>query len=434
MPTHFRPEECYQSCGADCHFAGCCDPMQAVADEHEFSEGGGVNPSIDLSTTFTFMSAQDMQRTFAGEAIPEQGEYGSSLYTRYQNPTIELLGRKLAALEGTEAAFPLASGMAAITCALLQTVKSFKSQGNPRNKIVASRMIYGGTFAFLHDLADQFGWDICYFNPENLQECRALMDDRVAVLYVESLSNPLLTLPDLRELSAIAKTHGAKLIVDNTFAPLMLMPYRLGADIVVHSLTKFIGGHSDHMGGVVCCSQEFKDQLRDLHTGFAMLLGPTMNPFAAWSMAMHMETLGVRLQEESKRALRFSRALQEKGIPVVYPGLPSHPQHELFKKLRNCVKYGFGGMMTVDLGLSRIADLFMEKLQEKMFGLLAVSLGNIRTLMSASARSTSSELPEEEKARIGLTEGMVRLSIGCSGNEEMMLKRLLETLEEVSGE
>ncbi len=431
MPTHFRPEECYQPCQAECRFPGCLDPIQAVADEHEFSEGGGVNPAVDLSTTFTFMKAQDMQKTFMGEMVSEEGEMGSSLYSRYQNPTVEMLGRKLAALEGTEAAFPLASGMAAITCSLLQIVKNFKAQGEDRNTILASRQIYGGTFAFLHDLASQFGWKIRFFHPANPEECKNLLDSNVAAIYAETLSNPLLRLANIPALAEMAEDVGAKLVVDNTFTPLVIMPHRLGAHVVVHSLTKFIGGHSDHMGGVVCSSKEFKNQLRDLHTGFAMLLGPTLNPFAAWSIAMHMESLAIRFAEESKRAMRFAQELKKRQVRVIYPGLPEHPDHTLFKKMRNCVKYGFGGILTVDLGDAQRADLFMEMLQEKMFGLLAVSLGNIRTLMSPSARSTSSELPEEEKARIGLTEGMVRLSIGCSGNEEFMVQRLHKVLDEL---
>ena len=429
MPTHVMPQD-YKPCKSEACFEGCYDPMQAIADEHEFSEGGGVNPSIDLSTTFTFMSAQDMQKTFAGEPIEEGGEYGSSLYTRYQNPTIELLGRKLAAMEGTQTSLPLASGMAAITCALLQTVKNYKSEGQERNTIVASRTIYGGTFAFLHDLSNQFGWCIRFFNPDDLKECEKQMDETVAAIYTETLSNPLLTVSDLPEMGKLARKYGAKLIIDNTFSPLFITPKRYGADVIVHSLTKFIGGHSDHMGGVICCSNEFKNQLRDLHTGFAMLLGPTMSPFAAWSIAMHMETLGVRLQEESKRALRFAEELTKRGLKVVYPGLKNHPQHELLKSMRNCIKYGYGGLMTVDLGNAKRADVFMELLQKNLFGLLAVSLGNVKTLMSASARSTSSELPEEEKARIGLTEGLIRFSVGCTGNEEFMLRRLLSVVEE----
>ncbi|RMF75969.1 MAG: aminotransferase class I/II-fold pyridoxal phosphate-dependent enzyme, partial [Planctomycetota bacterium] len=324
--------------------------------------------------------------------------------------------------EGAEAGYCTASGMSAIAGTLMQLCSS-------GDHIVAGATLYGGTYAMLHDyLPEKTGVRTTFADPTDHAEIEAAFTPQTRVLYVESISNPTLAVADIPALAEIAHGRGAKLVVDNTFAPLIVSPIPLGADIVVHSLTKFVNGASDIIAGAIVGTTEFITTLMDLHHGSLMLLGPTMDPKAAFNISMRLPHLPLRMKEHSRRAQFFAERLQEHGIDVTYPGLPDHPQFEVLRRIGNA-EYGAGGIFTVDLGDTRRANEFMEILQNKdRFGFMAVSLGYFETLMSCSAVSTSSELSEEDQRKAGIRPGLVRVSIGYTGTLEQRWKQFEDAL------
>ena len=400
------------------------NPVEAMARmRHEFGEHGGVNMSVEASTTFTVLQADRMPDIFQGRAGPDAG--GCYLYGRHFNPTVYVLGRQLAAMEGAEAGYCAASGMGAISATITQLC-------NHGDHVVASRTIYGGSFALLHDyLPAKAGVRTDFVDVQNLAEVEAAFTDRTRVLYVETIGNPTLVVADIPRLAEIAHRHGAKLVVDNTFAPLMVSPIEHGADIVVHSLTKFINGASDIVGGAICGPTEFIQQLMDLHTGSLMLLGPTMDPNQAYAVSLRLPHLHLRMTEHSRRAQFLAEKLVERGQRVTYPGLPGHAGRELLQRIGH-PEFGFGGLLCLDLGTRERAFRLMEVLQnEHHFGFMAVSLGYFETLMSCSAATTSSEMPAEELARAGISDGMVRLSVGLTGSLAQRWAQLSDTLDKL---
>jgi methionine-gamma-lyase len=235
----------------------------------------------------------------------------------------------------------------------------------------------------------------------------------------------------LEKLQKLQKKHGLKLIVDNTFSPLSVSPTQLGADIVIHSLTKYINGSSDTIGGVICAENSFIESLKSVNDGATMLLGPTMDSIRAAGILKNLRTLPIRIQQHSKNALYLAEKLEESGIKTVYPGLPSHPSHELYKSMIN-PEFGFGGMLTIDAGNLEKANALMELMQEKNIGYLAVSLGFYKTLFSAPGTSTSSEIPIEEQKSMGLTDGLVRISIGLDHDIERTYQKMMECIKELN--
>ncbi|MEN8965718.1 MAG: aminotransferase class I/II-fold pyridoxal phosphate-dependent enzyme [Polaribacter sp.] len=380
------------------------DPADKIQDLQYFSEFGGVNPSISDSSTYTFTSAKTMFDTFEGNAD------GCYLYSRHLSPSNLYLGEALAAMEGTETANVSASGMGAITPVLMQLCGA-------GDHIVSSRTIYGGTYAFLKNFISRFGVETTFVDITKLEVAEAAITKNTKVLYCESVSNPLLEVADIVGLSKLAKKHNLKLVVDNTFSPLSISPAKLGADIVCHSLTKFINGSSDTVGGVVCASQKIIDNLRNVNNGASMLLGSTMDSLRASSVLKNLRTLHIRMKQHSFNAAYLADKFQKDGLKTVYPGLQSHPSHQLFKSMMNAT-YGFGGMLTIDVGSLEKAKELMELMQQKNLGCLAVSLGFYKTLFSAPGSSTSSEIPEEEQAAMGLSNGLIRFSIGLDANIE----------------
>jgi len=388
-----------------------------IQDLQYFGEFGGVNPSISDSSTYTFISAKTMFDTFEGNAD------GCYLYSRHSSPSNLYLGEALAAMEGTETANVAASGMGAITGTLLQLCKA-------GDHIVSSRTIYGGTYAFLKNFAPRLSIDTAFVDITELDVVEAAITKNTKVLYCESVSNPLLEVADLAGLSKIAKKHGLTLIVDNTFSPLAITPTEFGADVVIHSLTKFINGSSDTVGGVTCGTQDFINSLRSVIDGANMLLGPTMDSLRAASVLKNMRTLHIRIQQHSKNAMFLAEKFEADGFRTVYPGLASHPSHKLYKKMMN-PEYGFGGMMTVDVGSLDKANELMELMQKRNLGYLAVSLGFYKTLFSSPGTSTSSEIPEEEQKKMGLTDGLIRFSIGLDNDIERTYEIMKKCMQEV---
>lgn len=380
------------------------NPADNIQNLQYFGEFGGVNPSISDSSTYTFLSAKTMFDTFEGNAE------GCYLYSRHSSPSNLYLDKAMAAMEGTEAANVSASGMGAITPTLLQLC----GQGD---HIVTSRTIYGGTYAFLKNFTPRFGIKTSFVDITKLDVVEAAITPETKVLYCETVSNPLLEVADIASLSKIAKKHNLKLVVDNTFSPLSVSPVLLGADIVIHSLTKYINGSSDTVGGVTCASREFIDSLKNVNNGASMLLGPTMDSLRSASVMKNLRTLHIRMKQHSYNALYLAERFEKDGIKTVYPGLKSHPSHEIYKNMID-PEYGFGGMMTLDVGSLEQANALMELMQSKNLGYLAVSLGFYKTLFSAPGKSTSSEIPLEEQKEMGLTDGLIRFSIGLDNDIE----------------
>ncbi|APY12482.1 cystathionine beta-lyase [Seonamhaeicola sp. S2-3] len=392
-------------------------PANNIQDLQYFGEFGGVNPSISDSSTYTFLSAKTMFDTFEGNAD------GCYLYSRHSSPSNLYLGEALAAMEGTETANVTSSGMGAISSVLLQLC-------NADEHIISSRTIYGGTYAFLKNFAPKFNIKTSFVDITKLDAVEAAINKNTKVIYCECVSNPLLEIADIKALSKIAKRHNIKLVVDNTFSPLSISPAILGADVVIHSLTKFINGSSDTVGGVVCGTQEFINELRNVNNGASMLLGVTMDSLRAASILKNLRTLHIRIQQHSKNALYLSQKFESDGLKTVYPGLKSHPSHKLFKSMMN-TEYGFGGMLTIDVGSLEKANKLMEMMQQKNLGYLAVSLGFYKTLFSAPGTSTSSEIPEEEQQKMGLSNGLIRFSIGLDADIKRTYKMMRSCMEKL---
>ena len=369
-----------------------------LQDLQYFGEYGGVNPSISDSSTYTFLSAKTMFDTFEGNTE------GCYLYSRHSSPSNLYLGEALAALEGTETANVTASGMGAISAVILQLC-------NAGDHIVSSRTIYGGTYALMKNFLKKFNIGISFVDTTNLDAVAKSITPKTKMLYCESVSNPLLEVADLQALSKLAKKHDIPLVVDNTFSPLSISPAKLGADIVIHSLTKFINGTSDCVAGAVCGTKEFCLGLKDVNNGASMLLGSTLDSLRASSILKNMRTLHIRMKKHSENAMYLSKNFEKDGLRVVYPGLKSHVGHEVMKKQYN-MEYGFGGLLTLDVGSLEKANALMELMQKKHLGYLAVSLGFYKTLFSAPGTSTSSEIPMEEQIEMGLSNGIIRFSIG----------------------
>lgn len=393
------------------------NPANEIQDLQFFGEFGGVNPSISDSSTYTFLSAKTMFDTFEGNTD------GCYLYSRHSSPSNLYLSAALAKMEATEAAHVCASGMGAITGTLMHICKN-------GDHIVSSRTIYGGTYAFLKNFIPGFGVGIDFVDITKIDQILNAIKPNTKVIYLETVSNPLLEVADLKAISEIAKARNILLVVDNTFTPLTVTPAKFGADIVIHSLTKYINGSSDTVGGVICASQDFINDIKNVNDGACMLLGATMDSLRAASILKNLRTLPIRMQKHSENALKLSQMLEAEGVKTVYTGLSSHPSHEVYKSMYN-QEFGFSGMLTIDAGSLDKANALMELMQEKNVGYLAVSLGFYKTLFSAPGTSTSSEISAEEQLEMGLTEGLIRFSIGLDHDIERTFAIIKDCMKEV---
>ena len=378
------------------------NPEQALCQvRREFGEHGGVVPSISRSSTFTVMDPTYMPEIFAGIRGPELND--CYLYSRHFNPTNAVLARYLAAMEGTQSAQVTASGMSAISSTLLQLCR----QGD---HIVSSDIIYGGTHALLEKMFPEVGITTSFADLSDTDAIQKAITSRTKVLYVETIGNPTLKIADIPKLARLASRNHL------TFSPILVSPARLGADIVVYSLTKFINGASDLIGGAICAGKDFISRLKDPHMGRIMLLGPTMDPRSAFDIIQRLPHLAIRMREHGRRAMVIASRLEQLGVNVCYPGLVSHPQHHLFNQILN-QGYGYGGMLTVDCTTRQKAEQFMRILQnDENFGYIAVSLGYYDTLVSCSGSTTASEIDPQDQSKMGLSPGLVRISVGFTGS------------------
>ncbi len=380
------------------------NPAIALERVHHLGEHNGVNQAVNDSATFAFENGEAMTACFHGELE------GAFLYSRHWNPSTYSLAKALAAMENTEAAWVTGSGMAAITNVILQLC-------NAGDHIVASRTVYGGSYAFMKNYLPKFNIEVTFVDTTNLAEVENALQKNTKMVYTETMNNPMLQIADIPSLSKLTKQQNIKLVVDNTFTPLIFSPAVLGADIVVYSMTKFINGKNDTTAGAICASEEFINSLLDLNDGTSMLLGGVLDSYRASNIQKNLYTLPIRMKQHSNNAAYLSKRFNDMGLKSIYPGLEDNPYHQIMKDTMN-EKYGFGGMIAIDLTTAERASKFMAMMQEEGVGYLAVSLGYFRTLFSNSGKSTSSEVPEEDQKKMGLSEGLVRFSVGLDEDIE----------------
>lgn len=392
------------------------DPGSMIQDYLVFGEFGDVNPSITDSSTYTFMSPEKMKELFDHEIE------GCFLYSRHWNPINKYLSDALARMEDSESAIVTSSGMSAISSTIFQIC-------NSGDEIISSRTIYGGTYALFKNFLPKLGIKVTFVNMTDHAAVKKAITPKTKLIYTESMSNPLLEIANIPVLSVIAKSNNLKLVVDNTFSPMIISPIRLGADIVVYSLTKFANGTSDCVAGAVCSTNEFIHQLTDINSGASMLLGPVLDSYRAASILKNLHSLHIRMKKHSENAIYLAQEIEKLGFPVFYPGLESHKQHELMNEIMN-EGFGYGGMLAVDAGTCEKADNLMFKMQENQVGYLAVSLGFFKTLFSSPGHSTSSEIPKEEQEAMGLSDGLVRISVGLDNNIHHSFERIVKSMEE----
>ncbi|MDN3646300.1 methionine gamma-lyase [Pontixanthobacter aestiaquae] len=357
------------------------------------SEQGALCPPLHLTSTFTAPTADEMGARFAGEV---DGHF----YSRISNPTLDLLERRMSALEGTEAALATASGMGAITATLWSLLK-------PGDEILVDRTLYGCTFAFLRHGLSRFGIKVRTVDMTNSDRLIESVNDSTKVVYFETPANPNMRLVDIASVSKLAHVHGAKVIVDNTYAtPFLTRPVSLGADLVIHSATKYLGGHGDLVAGIVAGRTELIEQIR-LY-GLKDMTGAVMSPFTAMLVLRGLKTLDLRMQRHCSNAAAVAAFLkqQDQIADVYYPGLQDFPQHMLAKRQMD----DFGGMIAFEMtGGLQAGKKLIDSLQMIH---CAVSLGDAETLIQHPASMTHSTYEPEERVEHGIPDGLIRLSVG----------------------
>jgi cystathionine beta-lyase/cystathionine gamma-synthase len=351
------------------------------------------------TTVFTFQDLDLADQVFAGSA------QGYS-YSRLGNPNTDHLARAVAALEGAEAGFCAASGMAAVHAALQACLTPQET------RVVAADELYGGTFTLFEEILRPWGVEVQYVQPADIEAVRRAVDG-AAVLYLESVSNPTLRVADLEALGRIARDAGARLIVDNTFpSPYGLRPLDYGASLVVHSATKFLDGHHQATAGVGAGDRELVD--RAWH--YVKVTGSTLDPFCAWLVLRGIRTLGIRLDRQMTSAAALARWLDcRPGVKKVwYPGLNSHPDYEVAVRL---LKRGAGAVLSFDLGSLDAARRFVSGLSLVRF---ATSLGGFDTTVSHPVFTSHRGVPAERRERMGVGEGLIRVSVGCEELQDLV--------------
>lgn len=360
--------------------------------------GAAVGTEICRSSTFTFSSTAAMKHW-------AEGKSKAYIYTRYGNPTLTVAEEKIAALEGSEAAVVTSSGMAAISSALLGALKH-------GDEVISTAQLYGGTYRLMRDVFPDMGITVRQVET-SLDGIETLVTPRTKVLYVETPTNPTLRLVNLEKAVAFARKHNLVSIIDNTFAtPMLQKPLQIGFDIVVHSATKYLAGHSDIIAGVAAGSQKWMARVRQM----VIYLGGSMDPGAAFLLIRGIKTMGVRVQQQCANAMAVAKFLEQhrRVAHVHYPGLKSHADHALAKKQMK----GFGSMLAFDLkGGLPAARKFCDRIQ--LF-LLAASLGGVESLVVLPIYSSHYKMSAGELAAAGVTPGTVRVSVGLEDAEDLI--------------
>ncbi|PUU86427.1 MAG: methionine-gamma-lyase, partial [Halanaerobium sp.] len=361
---------------------------------------GAHNTPIYQTSTFAFKNVQDGADKFAGE---KEGY----IYTRLGNPTQSALEEKMAALEGAEAAIATASGMSAISASVMAVAYA-------GDHILAHDCLYGCTHSLMEEILPRYGIEVTFADLSDLDNVDEYLQDNTKLVYLETPSNPTLNLVDIEEISKKAHAAGAKVIVDNTFmTPYLQNPLALGADMVVHSATKYIGGHGDAIAGIIAGKEEM---LAEIRMTTLKDFGGIISPFNAWLLLRGLKTLPIRVDKHTENAKEVAEFLEahDKVERVFYPGLESHPQHDLAKKQAS----GFGSMISFELKGGYDAG---EKMMNNVnLATLAVSLGDVDTLIQHPASMTHAPVPREERLAAGITDGLVRISIGIEDVEDII--------------
>ncbi len=361
---------------------------------------GAIHPSV--SYRYPTMDALD--------AVFE-GTRSGYVYGRYGNPTVTALEEAIAEMEAGERGLAFGSGMAAIHTSLLATGAEAGST------IVAAQDIYGATYALLNDLLTAQGVAVRFVDATDLDAVRAACAElKPAALIAETISNPLLKVADIPALSEVAHTHGATLLVDSTFTtPYLMQPLSLGADLVIHSATKYLAGHGDVLGGVVVTSEARRQALFEV----LKVTGGNLGPHQAWLTLRGMRTLPLRMRQHCQNALAVARWLDEhpQVSRVLYPGLPSHPQHALATDLFG--RHGYGGMVAFEIAGAGQREIF-HFFEALNLCIPATTLGDVHSLTLYPAHSSHRALSTEERARIGIGDGLVRMSVGIEAVDDLI--------------
>lgn len=369
------------------------------AGETELSLGGATVPPIVNSVTFGYKTLEEWLDVASGK---KEGH----IYSRNTNPTVAVLEEKIRVLEHAEAATAFATGMAAIS----NTLFALLSSGD---RVVSIKDTYGGTSKIFLDFLPKYNVDVHLCETTNHEELESEISNGCKVLYLETPTNPTLKILDLKRLATAAKKTGAVVVVDNTFAtPINQNPLNLGADLVIHSATKFLGGHSDAMGGLVCGKKELVDTIFQ----FREINGASLQPMAAYLLARGMKTLELRVQRQNESALKIARFLQDhpKVKDVFYPGLQTNQGHEIAKEQMS----GFGGVLSFSLvGGFETVKQFLPKLKLVH---LAASLGSVSTLAGPPQTTSHVEASAEQRKLLGIPESLIRYSVGIENAEDLM--------------
>lgn len=360
-----------------------------------------LTPPVHMSSTFVFPDTATGSALFAGET---EGH----VYSRISNPTVSLLECRMANLEGAEAGLATASGMGAISATLWTLVK-------PGDEIITDKTLYGCTFAFMRDGLSRFGVRITHVDLREPENLKSAISDQTRIVYFETPANPNMRLVDIAAIAAIARDAGALTIVDNTYAtPLLTRPIELGADFVLHSATKYLGGHGDLVAGIVCGRAEPIHDIRMI--GVKDMTGAVMAPLTAMLVMRGLKTLQLRVARHGESGLKIAEWLDSHPAiaAVHYPGLPSHPQHDLARRQMS----GFGGMIAFELnGGFDAGTAMMDRLTLIQ---RAVSLGDAESLIQHPASMTHSTYSREERLEHGISDGLVRLSVGLEDVEDII--------------
>ena len=387
------------------------DSTKSVHEAEPFdAETGSVTTPIYETSTFGFARADEVP-----EAVAHSGLKGY-VYSRWDNPTVVTLEKKLAALEHGEGGVAFSSGMAAISTALF----SFLKKGV---HVLGIKDLYGGTYGLLRDILPAIGLDTTLVESSDFGALERGMRKSTGIVYIESPTNPTLKIVDIRKAANLAHSNGAILMVDNTFAsPVNQNPMDLGADVVLHSVTKYINGHADLIAGVAVASKDNAHRIRMMRRDF----GGTLDPLPAWLILRGIKTMALRVKQQNASAMILAEFLSthKKVARVHYPGLKTHPQHLLARKQMR----GFGGMLSFEIkGSAKDAMKFTESLK---LATLAASLGGVETLVSQPYNMTHTQLSARERALAGIPETLVRVSVGIEDADDLVedFKRALAAL------
>jgi cystathionine beta-lyase/cystathionine gamma-synthase len=336
---------------------------------------------------------------------PRLGEHKGYEYARTKNPTRSVLEANLAALERGKYGHCFASGMSAIDVVFRTLAKG--------DHVIAGENMYGGSYRLFSKVLEKFGLEFTYVDTSKVDGVRAAIRPNTKIVYLETPTNPMMTLTDIAACSAVAHKAGALVVVDNTFcSPYLQRPIELGADVVLHSTTKFLNGHSDSVGGVVVTNS---DELAETIGFLQNAVGAILSPFDSWLVLRGVKTLAVRMRqhEENGRAMADYLVRQPKALKVYYPGLPDHPQHDLARRQMR----GFGAMISFDLGSYDNAKKFLDRVRLCSLG---ESLGGVETLISHPESMTHASVPVAERQRLGITPGLVRISVGIEDIDDLI--------------